>query len=257
MTPNRTSASLILLLAAAVAVVAVPAALADPNCAPGGNFDLSFWSLQLPTGPAGTLTTIKSADLQGCSGYQDSNFSTDKSSGAIVLIAPGNPDLTHCTTSSGSTHCRTELREVDSQTGKNAAWSPKGTNSLTVSMTVKAADDGSHGTAIGQVFASDAGKPLAEMYYSRQGEIVVGVKPDADSGQIVTKVGDVALGTKFEYKLEYSRDVLTVTINGKATNLDTGSWDSPSCYFKTGNYNQGKSADSSKVVIAAIKVSHS
>jgi hypothetical protein len=255
MAPKPTSNSLLLILLAAVATV--PAALADPGCAPGGNFDLSYWNLQLPTGEPGTLTTIKSADLQGCSGYQDSNFSTDKSSGAIVLIAPGNPDLTHCSTSSGSTHCRTELREVDNKTGKNAAWSPKNTNSLTVSMTVEAADDGSHGTAIGQVFASDASKPLAEMYYSRKGEIVVGVKPDADSGQIVTKVGDVAVGTKFEYKLEYSKDVLTVTINGQATTLDTGSWDSPNCYFKTGNYNQGKSADSSKVVIAAIKVSHS
>ncbi|KFZ25241.1 hypothetical protein V502_00292 [Pseudogymnoascus sp. VKM F-4520 (FW-2644)] len=254
MTPKSTFDSLLLLLAA---VVAVPAALADPGCAPGGNFDLSFWSLQLPTGDSGSFTTIKSADLQGCSGYQDSNFSTDKSSGAIVLIAPGNPDLTHCFTSSGSSHCRTELREVDSKTGKNAAWSPKKTNSLTVSMTVKAADDGTHGTAIGQVFAADASKPLAEMYYSRKGEIVVGVKPDADSGQIVTKVGNVAVGTKFEYKLEYSKDVLTVTINGKATKLDTGNWDSPNCYFKTGNYNQGKSADSSKVVIAAIKVLHS
>ncbi|KFY42181.1 hypothetical protein V494_02546 [Pseudogymnoascus sp. VKM F-4513 (FW-928)] len=255
MTPKSAFASLLLVLPAVV--VAVPAALADPDCAPGGNFDLSFWSLQLPTGDSGTFTTIKSADLQGCSGYQDINFSTDKSSGAIVLIAPGNPDLTHCSTSSGSAHCRTELREVDSGTGKNAAWSPKKTNSLTVSMMVEAADDGSHGTAIGQVFASDAGKPLAEMYYSRAGEIAVGVKPDADSGQNVIKVGSVAVGTKFEYKLEYSKDVLTVTINGKATNLDTGNWDSPNCYFKTGNYNQGKSADSSRVVISSIKVSHS
>lgn len=252
MTPKSTFASLLLLPAA---VLAVPAALADPKCAPGGNFDLSFWSLQLPTGSS--FTTIKSADLQGCNGYTDSNFSTDKSSGAIVLVAPGNPDLTGCTTSSGSVHCRTELREVVSATGKNAAWSPKNTNSLTVSMTVVAADDGSHGTAIGQVFAADASKPLAEMYYSRQGEIVVGVKPDANSGQIVTKVGTVAVGTKFEYKLDYSKDVLTVTINGKATKLDTGGNWAPTCYFKTGNYNQGKSAASSKVVISAIKVSHS
>lgn len=256
MAPKSTLTSLLLVLLPA-AVVAIPAALADPGCAPGGNFDLSFWSLQLPTGSSGTFTTIKSADLQGCSGYQDSNFSTDKSSGAIVLIAPGNPDLTHCVTSSGSEHCRTELREVDSKTGKNAAWSPKKTNRLTVSMTVVAADDGSHGTAIGQVFASAASKPLAEMYYSRKGEIVVGVKPDANSGQIVTKVGSVPVGTQFEYKLEYSKDVLMVTINGKATKLDTGNWNSPDCYFKAGNYNQGKSADSSKVVISAINVSHS
>lgn len=249
--------TLVSLLLLFPAVLAVPAASADPECAPGGNFDLSFWNLQLPTGEDGSMTIIKSADLQGCSGYTDSNFLTDDSTGAMVLIAPGNPDLTQCSTSSGSSHCRTELREVDSETGANAAWSPKNTNSLTVSMTVEEADDGSHGTAIGQVFAADKSKPLAEMYYSREGEIEVGVKPDADSNQIVTPVGDVAVGTEFEYTLEYSEDVLTVTINGEATQLDTGSWDSPDCYFKTGNYNQGKSADSSKVVISAIEVSHS
>ncbi|CEJ82058.1 Putative Glycoside hydrolase family 75 protein [[Torrubiella] hemipterigena] len=226
----------------------------NPNCAPGGNFDLAYFNLQLPVGGP---DIIKSKQLQGCGGYTGDTFFTDKSTGEMVLLAPGNPDLTGCATTSGSAHCRTELREVVKGSGANAAWSPKGINSLTVTMKVVTSDDGTHGTAIGQVFASEASKPLAEMYYSPSGDIVVGVKPDADSDQVVTKLGNVALGTKFTYSLNYSNDKLSISINGKATALDTFSWDSPACYFKSGNYNQGKSAASSEVRIYSINVVHS
>lgn len=226
----------------------------NPNCAPGGNFDLAYFNLQLPVGGP---DIIKSKQLQGCGGYTGDTFFTDKSTGEMVLLAPGNPDLTGCATTSGSAHCRTELREVVKGSGANAAWSPKGINSLTVTMKVVTSDDGTHGTAIGQVFASEASKPLAEMYYSPSGDIVVGVKPDADSDQVVTKLGNVALGTKFTYSLNYSNDKLSISINGKATALDTFTWDSPACYFKSGNYNQGKSAASSEVRIYSINVVHS
>lgn len=233
------------------------AAALDPKCAPGGNFDMGYWNLQLPTGSDGSVDMIQSKSLQGCKGYTGPTFFTDKSTGQIVLTAPGNPDITGCATTSGSSHCRTELREVNKSNGKNAAWSPKGTNSLKVTMTVVTADDGSHGTAIGQVFAADASKPLAEMYYSRSGQIVVGVKPNPSGNQKITQLGQVAVGTQFNYELNYSNDVLAITINGKKTTLDTGDWDSPNCYFKTGNYNQGDSGDSSEVHIAAISVNHS
>ncbi|KAJ2974218.1 hypothetical protein NQ176_g6175 [Zarea fungicola] len=124
-------------------------------------------------------------------------------------------------------------------------------------MKVVTSDDGTHGTAIGQVFASEASKPLAEMYYSPAGDIVVGVKPDADSNQVVTKLGNVPIGTQFTYELNYSNDQLSISINGNTTPLSTFSWDSPACYFKSGNYNQGESAASSEVHIYAINVVHS
>jgi len=233
------------------------ATIANPSCAPGGNFDLSYWNLQLPTGSAGSIDIIKSKALKGCSGYTSSNFFTDPSTGDIVLLAPGNPALTGCATTSGSVHCRTELREVDHTTGANAAWSPKGTNTLTVTITVDQADDGTHGTAIGQVFASEASKPLAEMYYSTTGAIVVGIKPNEDDNQIVTALGTVPVGQQFTYTLSYSADQLSITINGQVTNLSTYEWQSPDCYFKSGNYNQAKSNVSSKVRISAITVVHS
>lgn len=232
----------------------------DPSCSPGGNFDLSVWNLQLPTGPSsGGVDTIRASDLKGCGGYSsDEYFFTDPSTSAIVLRAPGNPDLTGCATTSGSKHCRTELREVQSGSGSNAAWDPSSsTNRLSVSMTVVEADDGTHGTAIGQVFASEESKPLAEMYYRQDGRIVVGVKPNAQDGQIISEVGNVPVGTEFDYEMEYSYGTLSVTIDGDRTELDTFEWDSPLSYFKAGNYNQAKSEASSEVHITAIEVVHS
>lgn len=59
----------------------------NANCAPGGNFDLSRWSLQLPIGSAGSPTTISSGSLQGCSGWTNSDyFYTEGGDGALVMI---------------------------------------------------------------------------------------------------------------------------------------------------------------------------
>lgn len=101
----------------------------DARCAPGGSFDLAHWSLQLPHGDDGNIRTIKSQDLQGCAGFTGPTFYTNRTTGQMVLTAPGNPSLTGCTTTSGSVHCRTELREVDKANGRNIAWSPSGKTS--------------------------------------------------------------------------------------------------------------------------------
>ncbi|KND89951.1 hypothetical protein TOPH_05366 [Tolypocladium ophioglossoides CBS 100239] len=102
----------------------------DPKCTSGSSFDMRYWGLQLPTGSDGSVDTIN-RDLQGRSGQVE---------GQIVLTAPGNPDITRCTTG-GSIHCRMEPCEVNKSDGKNAAWDPKDTNALKVTMTVTKADD--------------------------------------------------------------------------------------------------------------------
>lgn len=240
--------------------VLTPTVAQDPSCSPGGNFDLSTWNLQLPTGPSsGGIDTIRASSLQGCAGFSSPQyFFTDPFTSAMVLRAPGNPDLTGCATTSGSGHCRTELREVQPGSGTNAAWDPaEGVNRLSVSMAVVKTDDGTYGTAIGQVFASVESKPLAEMYYGRDGRIVVGVKPNAQDGQIIFEVGNVPVGTNFDYEMGYSYGLLSVTINNNKTELDTFEWESPLCYFKAGNYNQAKTEVSSEVHISAIEVIHS
>lgn len=60
----------------------------DPNCAPGGNFDLSKFNLQLPVGTSSNPNsprTISSGDLQGCGGWSDRSYFFTSSSGSLIM----------------------------------------------------------------------------------------------------------------------------------------------------------------------------
>ncbi|KAF2093516.1 polysaccharide lyase family 7 protein [Rhizodiscina lignyota] len=229
----------------------------NPSCAPGGNFDLSIWSLQLPTGSTGSPTTISSSQLESCSGYQDSGhqyFFTESGDGALVMKVPGSPSSSGCVTTPNSLHCRTELRESNP-----SSWDPNAvTNRMTVSLAVKTPDNSGSGTVIGQVHIDDSvsSKPVCEIYYNSAGDIQVGVEQTQSGGnEILTKVGNIAVGTTFTYELSYQSNVLSISINGGAAKtLSTYSLDAPPSYFKVGNYNQGSSA--SDVHFFSITVEH-
>lgn len=78
----------------------------NPSCAPGGNFDLSKWELQLPIGN-GSPQIVAPAQLVGCSGYQDPGhhyFFTETGDGALVMKAPGSPAKTGCVKFAESDH---------------------------------------------------------------------------------------------------------------------------------------------------------
>lgn len=229
----------------------------DPSCAPGGNFDLSKWSLQLPIGNPGSPTTIPASQLQGCSGYQDPGhhyFFTESGDGALVMKVPGAPSNTGCVTTPNSQHCRTELRESNP-----SSWSPNSPNNkLTVSLAVEQPDNSGHGTVIGQIHIDDSTstKPVCELYYNSSGVLAMGVEQTRSGGnEIITTVGNVPVGQPFTYTISYSNNVLSVSINGGAAQtLSTYSLDAPPSYFKVGNYNQGSSA--SDVHFYSINVSH-
>lgn len=229
----------------------------NADCTPGGNFDLSSWNLQLPTGSGDVFDVVPSKDLQGCQGYYGPYFYTNRSSSLMVLEAPGNPSVTECVTSPGSEHCRTEFREVNQKDGRHAAWHSRGTNVLEVTMAVKKADDGTFGTAISQVFAQS--KPLTAIYYSRRGNITIDVKPGPLGERQISglQIGQVPLGKQFTYRLSYSRDALSVAIDGKEAPLNLTQGPADECSFKLGNYNQGRSGDESVVEIASISLKHS
>ncbi|KAB8262280.1 alginate lyase 2 [Aspergillus pseudonomiae] len=248
-------------LIAAVLCLAIEGAVAlDPKCAPGGNFDLSYWNLQLPTGQTGHPSTIVPSKLKGCDGYQESGvFYTDSKDGALVMKVPGSPSSADCVTTPNSKHCRTELRELSSDGGDKASWSPSASkNRLKATLTVPTPDDGSHGTVIGQIHIDDtiSSKPVCELYYSKSGDLVMGVEKTRAGGKsIFTKVGNVPVGEKFSYEIRYESDKLSVGINREAPQtLDTYSLDSPKSYFKAGNYNQGDSA--SEVHFYELNVQH-
>ena len=229
----------------------------NPSCAPGGNFDLSVWSLQLPIGSTGSPTTISASALEGCSGYQDAGheyFFTESGDGALVMKVPGSPSSSGCVTTTNSLHCRTELRESNP-----SSWSPSdATNRLQATLAVTQADDSGYGTVVGQIHIDDSvsSKPVCELYYNSNGDITIGVEQTRSGGDSVyTKVGNVAVGTTFSYEIRYESGSLGVAINGgDLQTLDTYSLDSPPSYFKAGNYNQGDTP--SDVHFFAITVSH-
>lgn len=227
----------------------------NPSCSPGGNFDLSKYNLQLPTGSDHHPDQISSSKLTGCSGYKNKDvFFTDPSDGALVFKVCGSSDSCGCVTTKNSKHCRTELRE-----SKPNSWSPKSnTNRLRASLKVVKADNSAHGTVVGQIHVDDSvsTKPVCELFVNRKGEVTMGVEQIPDESSLkYTKVGKVTIGQKFEYEIRYEKGKLSVAIDGAGfKTLDTGSLNSPKSYFKAGNYNQG--SEPSEVHFYSIDVQH-
>jgi len=207
-----------------------PAALSrtlNPKAAPGGNFDLSKWELQLPSGSR--FTTIPSSRLQGADGYQDLYFYTDQSDGAMTFMDPETG-----VTSPGSKHPRTELREV------TRGWPASGSNILSIREKVTRL---SHTTAIGQIFQAPPApsKPLLELLYESDGTIKALLENTNQGGSsTLHTVGKVPVGTLFSYSLSLTGTTITVTINDKPTRLTMpSSFEGERFYFKAGNYDQG------------------
>lgn len=234
----------------------------DPNCAPGGNFDMKPWKLQLPIGNPGSPQTISSSQLQGCDGYEDPGhkyFFTESGDGALVMKVPGSPDSVQCVTTPNSKHCRTELREANPSDGSAASWSPNAAkNRLFASLSVAYADESSHGSVIGQIHIDDSisTKPVCELFYNSKGDISMGVEQTrAGNNLLFTPIGNIPVGQQFSYEIRYESNVLSVGLNGGSQKvLDTYDLNAPNSYFKVGNYNQGNNP--SDVHFLAIVVTH-
>lgn len=133
----------------------------NPSCAPGGNFDLNKFVLQLPSGSTNRPDQIPASQLNGCNGYQDPGhkyFFTESGDGAMVMKAPGGGK---CATFPGAPRCRTEF-------GETSPWSSSApTNRLAADLLVT----GGSSICIGQVFQSNSNnKPLV----SYNGEVLFG-----------------------------------------------------------------------------------
>jgi hypothetical protein len=224
----------------------------NPSCAPGGNFDLTKWNLQLPTGSKGHVDSVSSDKLAGCKGYTNPDYFYTSKTGALTLKVP---PFGVCVTTANSKHCRTELREA-----KPSSWDPKApTNRLKVKLAVPQADDSKYGTVVGQIHVDDkiSTKPICELFINQEGEMTMGVEqvPNESSLKMTDLGVKIEKGNTFTYEIRYEKGELSVAINDKEfKTLSTGSIKSPKSYFKVGNYNQGKSA--SEVTIFSIDVQH-
>ena len=224
--------------------------------APGGNFNLSVWSLQLPIGSAGDPTTVSPSQLEGNSGFQDSYFYTNTSDGGMSFWDPENG-----VTTANSSYPRSELREMSG--GQDANWFPSGTTN-TLSASVKVTQVPSH-VCVGQIHLGSGGstKPLLELFYYSSGEIEIGIEQTPAGGnEILYKVGKVSLGTEWSYKIGLSNSTISLSINGASA----GTWqmsstfDGYGMYFKAGDYDQSAGSSSTvgaKVEFYALSVAHS
>jgi alginate lyase len=217
-----------------------------PGKSPGCNFNLSIWELQLPIGSPGSPTTISNSQLEA--GFTDPYFFTGND-GSMDFFDPG----TNCVTTPNSTHCRSELREVNTN-GSAAVWSASGTNRLSATVNVT---DAAGAPVIGQIHDDPAKsvRPLIELFYTPSGDIQAGVEQCLAGGCINrTTVGHVSPGTKFSYVIDYSHSQLSVSINGGAPRSLSSPILGVGGYFKAGDY--GQSPTHASVSFYALNVTH-
>jgi len=195
--------------------------------------DFSIWSLQEPSGSGTSPTTISPSQL--VAGYSDAYLYKAADGGQAFM------DTKTGITTPGSTHCRTELREMTSS-GAHAAWAPSGTNTMDVAGKVTLLGGGSNGkVTVGQVYNSNDSIPLCELMYSASvGGFVLLYEEAKGGGTVADLKTPVALNTPCRFQLSLTNGVLTVSINGKQVYSHTPSAGilAKKFYFKCGNYDQ-------------------
>ncbi|HEV3171784.1 MAG TPA: polysaccharide lyase family 7 protein [Actinocrinis sp.] len=227
----------------------------NPKVAPGGNFDLSHWELQLPTGTTNNTTTILPSQLEGPHGFQDKYFYTDPTDGSMTFWDPENG------VTLGSNYARTELREMDSA-GAPAEWDVVGNNTLSATVKVDVVPD--HVT-VGQIHldnSAGSSKPLLELFCYKSGEIALFLEQTPAGGNgIAHPITTVKLGSQWTYSIDLngSHDI-AVTINGHTTHFtEPSSFDGYKMYFKAGDYDQSTGSSSkvgARVHFYALSFSH-
>jgi hypothetical protein len=202
---------------------------AVPDVGPPPAIDYSIWELQLPTGSGTSPTTVSPSELATFSNI----YFYKAQDGGQMFMSPATG-----TTTPNSTRCRTELRESDSS-GRAAAWSSAGTNVMTVTGKVLMGSS----ITIGQVFNGPDGITLAELQYSTGGFSLF-YEEARGQGQNFNLGNRTALDTRYTYTMEFSKNVLTVSINGNQVFMRTPSSGilASTFYFKAGNYDQTTSS---------------
>jgi hypothetical protein len=197
-----------------------------------GPIDFRQWELQLPIGSGTSPTVIPPADL--IAGFSNEYFYIAEDGGQAFM------DPEQGVTTSGSTRCRSEMRE-QALTGKDAAWPSSGTHTMTVEGKVTKMGDGT--IAIGQLFNGSDSIPLVELQYSTGHKFSAFYEEAKGQGSTIDLKTTVALNTKYTFQLAMIEGELRISINGKqvySRKPSSGILDNQ-FYFKFGNYDQSTS----------------
>ena len=197
----------------------------NPNNPPGKNFNLSGYTLQLPTGSSGNVDMVSGSTL--AAGYAKSPyFYTDPGDGAMDMMDPHTG-----WTTSGSLHPRVEFRE-------NAIWPTSGTNILNGTVAITKVPSN---TTIAQIFqGTGPSKPLCELQFNAGGTVNLFLEnTNQGGGGTTTSITTVGVGTKFNYQLKLAGSTITVIANGVTKTFTmNSSFNGEQFYFKAGDYDQ-------------------
>ena len=251
------------ILAGLFGFAAFPAWALDPNLPPGGNFDLNHWYLQLPTSngiltaASGTVDSASTAQL--VAGFTNAYFYT-AADGAMIFWAPNNGART-----SGSTHPRSELRELLDPADSGVNWTVYGSNFLTATCVVSNVPSDTGKVCIGQIHepstkpdgSASANNELTMLMFDLNNQKIyanVNLDGDLSSSFSTTFISgtNVALGKPITYSLLVVNGVMKIIVNNVTNSWDLFSgtnylghiaqnWDrasSNTVYFKAGDYNQ-------------------
>lgn len=198
-----------------------------------GPIDFRYWLLQLPTGSGTSPDQIKPAEL--IAGYTSAYF-YEADDGGYMFMDPAQG-----ITTSGSTRCRSEMREQKLE-GGGAAWLSAGTHSMTVEGKVVKLGGGS--IAVGQLFNGTDSIPLCELQYTNSQKFSLLYEEQKGGSTSTDLKTPVALNTRYTFALSMVEGELRVSINGKqvySKRPSAGILDN-NFYFKFGNYDQSTSA---------------
>jgi hypothetical protein len=216
------------LVAGSVCAIVLSVASAQPAAAALGSINWSGWTLQLPNN-----TQVSPGSTSNQWFYV---------SGSYQSFA--DPQTGTCT--SGSSHCRVELRE-------SSTWGSSGTNVLNATAKVTKM---SSSITIGQVFCNsgtNGAHTQVELFY-RNGGFAILYEEVKGSSTTYSVGNGVSVGTPFTYQLYFSGGKMGVKINGSTvwTKTPSSAAQGGSFYFKAGNYDQGSSCGSISSTIRSI-----
>ncbi|USP75255.1 alginate lyase-domain-containing protein [Curvularia clavata] len=143
-----------------------------------------------------------------------------------------------------SEHCCTELRESNPR-----IWDPASSiNRLSATLAVVSARGS---TCIGQIHIDESfsKKPVAELYYDKDGNIKMGVSQSIEGNQKLISER-YPVGTKFSYEIRYESGSFSVVLNRNQISLPTYTLNSPQSCFKAGNYVQGSGVSENQLSAA-------
>jgi hypothetical protein len=200
---------------------------------PPGPIDYRMWALQLPIGSGNSPTTIKPDQL--LAGFMNEYFYPADDGGQMFM------DPVTGVTTSGSTRCRTEMREAVPGGGQ-AAWSASAVNRMTVEGKIVKANGAT--ITIGQILNGTDSFPLAEFEWSSgKNGFQLFYEEAKSNGQTIALNTPWPQNERYSFTLELSNNKLLISVNGKQVYSHTPSADmlTKKFYFKFGNYDQNTS----------------